>query len=101
MKSNELRKFLRLLRMSWDVSQSDVASAVGSSTSFYASVEQGSKSMPPEMCNRLCGYFSLNSADKKELIRLSAESCKQIRIDMKNRSQFQKITLFKTAMDSV
>lgn len=74
-------EIFNILRREKGLKQSDVADAIGSSTSFYSAIEVGRKSAPPEVLHQLIMFLKPNEATRRKINHLAAVQQKEVRIN--------------------
>lgn len=80
-----LQSKLRILRAAAEVSQSDLASALGIVRSTYVNYENGTKEIPWEKCLAFLFYFESHPASRELLVQMDLipESVKKLHYDCK------------------
>lgn len=69
--AKSLQAKLRILRAAADVSQSEVANALGLVRSTYVNYESGAKELPWEKCLALLFYFESIAGSREMLLHLN------------------------------
>ncbi len=83
-------EFVRILRIKNHQVMGDMAKMLGTSTPFLSAVENGKKNIPTEWIQKIADYYTLSTADKKELEAAVEESRIQYKIIPKDAGKNQR-----------
>ena len=85
--ATEIAKFLRKLRIDSDKSLGDMAEELNLSAAYLSAIENGRRTAPEEMKDKLFSKYSLSEEQKLEFARLVAESREKVEIGLKGIQQ--------------
>ncbi len=85
--ATEIAKFLRKLRIDSDKSLGDMAEDLNLSAAYLSAIENGRRTAPEEMKDKLFSKYSLSEEQKLEFARLVAESREKVEIGLKGIQQ--------------
>ncbi len=79
----EIAKFLRKLRIDNEQSLGDMAGKIDVSAAYLSAIENGKRTAPEDMKDKLFEKYSLSDEQKLEFARLIAESREKVEIGLK------------------
>lgn len=84
----ELGRLLRIIRVNTGDSTSDMAKKLHISTSLLIAIENGHRSTPPDIEERLCSVYNLKESDKKKIEEaISSKEEKQKKVNLTDFSK--------------
>ncbi len=90
-------KSVRERRIDKEVTQADVAKALGISVAFLSAIENGNKNVPGRIFNLLCHFFDLDVDECRDLRDLADLSKKEVRINMQGKKDAERKLLLSFA----
>ena len=87
----ELGRLLRIIRVNTGDSTRDMAKKLQISTSLLISIENGHRSTPPDIEERLCSVYNLLESDRKKIQKaIKGEEVEQTKINLTDFSKKKK-----------
>lgn len=87
MKTTELGKYLRKLRIDHGEVMKEMADKLGITTSYLSAIELGKRTPQEDLIEKVAGQYELPSDQKRRLLFAMTASLSEIKLNLENASQ--------------
>lgn len=90
----EFGKILRIIRINSGDSAKEMAKKLNMSPSYLSTIENGKRSIPPDMEKLLINAYNLSDKDKNKLRKAMVNSCEIVKIDLTDLAEKKKQVIY-------